>query len=166
MEVRILSRWCSTLCICLSVLAFSQAVDAQYTINGSQTYQTINGFGANINHRSWNNNELKPVLNQMITQGGFTVFRVAIDNSDWMPTNNTSPATFYSIYNSARFEKLWDLIGYLNQQGISNGIMLNFEGPGAQWMGGETLTSGLEAQWALMTSSLITYARNTRHLQF
>jgi O-glycosyl hydrolase len=139
---------------------------AQVSVNGAQTYQVINGFGANLNHRSWNGNELKPVLNTMIGQGGMTIFRVAFDNTDWLPTNNFSQSYLNSIYGSARFEKLWDLIAYLNQQGITNGIMLNFEGPGPAWMGGATLTSGDEPQWAAMIASLVTYARNTRHLQF
>jgi len=33
---------------------------ATLTIDGSQTYQTIDGFGLNANHRSWTSNELKP----------------------------------------------------------------------------------------------------------
>jgi hypothetical protein len=39
---------------------------ATLTIDGSQTYQTIDGFGVNANHRSWTNNELKPVLDSLI----------------------------------------------------------------------------------------------------
>lgn len=150
----------------MALIAFPLSSDAQYTINGAQTNQVINGFGVNLNHRSWNNDELKPVLNTMINQGGFTIFRVLFDNTDWVPTNNASQASYNSIYGSARFEKLWDLVDYLNQSGISNGVMFNFQGPGAQWMGGSSLTSGYEPQWAQMISSLITYARNTRHLKF
>ncbi|MDB6109268.1 MAG: hypothetical protein JWR69_1018, partial [Pedosphaera sp.] len=47
-----------------------------------------------------------------------------------------------------------------------NGVMLNFQGPGPQWMGGATLPPGYEAEWAEMIASLLIYARNTRHLQF
>jgi O-glycosyl hydrolase len=150
----------------MAFMVFLPAARAQYTINGAQTNQVIDGFGANINHRSWNNDELKPVLDTMIGQGGFTIFRVIFDNSDWVTTNNASQAYYNSVYGSARFAKLWDLVAYLNQKGISNGVMFNFQGPGAQWMGGYALTPGDEPQWAQMIASLVTYARNTRHLQF
>ena len=147
-------------------MASPRPADAQYTINGAQTNQVIDGFGVNINHRNWNNDELKPVLDTMIGQGGFTIFRIVFDNTDWAVTNNMTQASYNAIYGSARFAKLWDLVAYLNQKGITNGIMFNFQGTGAPWMGGSTLTAGYEPQWAQMISSLLVYARNTRHLQF
>ena len=145
---------------------FCRPTAAQCIVDGAQTNQTIDGFGANVNHRSWNNDELKPVLDTMIAQGGFSIFRVVFDNTDWEVTNNTSQAAYNAIYGSARFEKLWDLVAYLNQKGITNGIMFNFQGPGPQWMSGEELDPGYEPQWAQMITSLLIYARNTRHLQF
>ena len=52
---------------------------ATVTIDGTQTYQTIDGFGVNANHRSWTNNELQPVLDALIDQAGMTLFRVVYD---------------------------------------------------------------------------------------
>ncbi len=153
-------------CLLLALLAFSRPVLAQYTINAAQTNQVIDGFGVNINHRNWNNDEIKPVLDTMIGQGGFSIFRVVFDNTDWAPSNNMTLASYNAIYGSARFAKLWNLAAYLNQKGITNGLMFNFQGPGALWMGGLSLTSGYEPQWAQMISSLIVYARNVRHLNF
>ena len=150
----------------LSLLLICRQTYAQCVVDGAQTNQTIDGFGVNINHRSWNNDELKPVLDAMIGQGGFSIFRVVFDNTDWEATNNTSQAYYNSIYSSARFEKLWDLVAYLNQKGITNGIMFNFQGPGPSWMCGQSLTPGYEPQWAQMIASLLIYARDTRHLQF
>src|SRR5439155_722145 len=40
---------------------------ASVTIDASKTYQVIEGFGVNANHRSWNN-DLKPVLDQLIDE--------------------------------------------------------------------------------------------------
>src|ERR1700761_5779995 len=136
-----------TYCVLWALLLFAHVAKAQYTVNGSQLNQVIDGFGVNINQRSWNNDELKPVLNQMIDQGGFSIFRIVFDNSDWMPGNGTSQANFNAIYSSPRFVRLWNLVSYLNQKGISNGIMFSFQGPGPLWMGGSTLTSGYEPQW-------------------
>ncbi len=71
-----------------------------------------------------------------------------------------------TVYSTPNIEKLWDLIAYLNQRGISNQLTLNFQGNGPSWLGGTTLTVGYEDEWAEMIASLLVYARNTRHLQF
>ena len=145
---------------------------ATITINGSQTYQVIEGFGVNANHRSWNNNELQPVLDALIDQAGLTLFRVIFDKTDWESTNDNSDPnvlnwTYYNqIYTIPDFQKQWAMSAYLNQRGISNSLMFNFQGVGPPWMGGNTLTSGYEAEWAEMIASLLIYARSTQRLQF
>jgi hypothetical protein len=60
-------------------------VAATVTINGAQTYQVIDGFGVNANHRSWTNSELQPVIDALIDQAGMTIFRVLYDRTDWTP---------------------------------------------------------------------------------
>ena len=57
-------------------------------------------------------------------------------------------------------------MAYLNQRGITNGLMPDFEGPVALWMGGLSLTPGYENEYAETIASLLVYARNTQHLQF
>ncbi len=142
------------------------------TFNGAVTNQVIDGFGANINHRSWNNDELKPVLDALVDQAGMTLFRVIYDKTDWESTNaNSGPnvtnwAYFSQIYSSAEFQKMWDLTAYLNQKGITDGVMFNFQGNGPAWLGSPALNTGMEAAWADMVGSLLIYARQTNHLQF
>jgi O-glycosyl hydrolase len=142
------------------------------TVDGSQTYQTMEGFGVNANHRGWNNNELKPVLDALIDQAGMTLFRVIFDKTDWEDTNdNSNPNvfnwTYYNqVYSTPDFQKMWDMAAYLNQRGITDGLMFNLQGNGPDWMGGSALTDGYEAEWAEMVASLFMYARNTQHLQF
>ena len=145
---------------------------AVITFDGSVTNQVIDGFGVNANHRSWHNNELKPVLDALIDQGGMTLFRLIYDNTDWEATNaNVDPYTmnwaYYApVYKSAEFTKLWNLTSYLNGRGITNGVFFNFQGPGPSWLGGNNLTAGLEPQWAQMIASLLVWARYTNGLQF
>ncbi len=143
------------------------------TIDGSQVFQTIEGFGVNVNHRSWTNNELQPVLDAFIDEAGMTLFRVIWDNTDWEGTNdNADPnvmnwAYYNQVYSAPEFQQLWGIMGYLNQRGITNGVMVNFQGPGPVWMGGTNyLIAGYENEWAEMIASLFIYARNTQHLQF
>jgi O-glycosyl hydrolase len=47
--------------ILLTMVVFQTVGAAAVTFNGAVTYQTIEGFGANINHRSWTNDDLKRV---------------------------------------------------------------------------------------------------------
>jgi O-glycosyl hydrolase len=162
--------WC---CVIGELLGLAGTLCADtITVDGSQTNQVIDGFGVNANHRSWNGNEIQPVLDALIDQAGMTIFRVILDSADWESTNdNDDPDVmnwdYYSTnYSTPDFEKLWGIIGYLNQRGITNGIMLNFQGPGPDWMGGTSLTPGYEDEWAERIVSLLLYARTNRHLQF
>ena len=65
--------------------------------------QTIEGFGGDINHRSWNNDDLKPVIDGLVDQAGMTLFRVIYDKTDWEATNeNASPYVMnWDYYNQA-----------------------------------------------------------------
>jgi O-glycosyl hydrolase len=148
---------------------------ATVTINGAQTYQVIDGFGVNANHRSWTNNELQPVLDAMIDQAGMTLFRVLYDRTDWEATNDNNDSAvmnwnyYNTVYSTPDFEKMWGMIAYLNQRGVNNGLALNFQGIGPSWMvnsSTDILTPGYEDEWAEMIASLLIYGRNTRHLQF
>jgi hypothetical protein len=159
---------------CLLFGSTSPAPGASYTVtvDGSQKYQVMDGFGVNANHRSWTNNELQPVLDALIDQGGITQFRVIYDRSDWEATNDNSDPDvmnwnyYNTIYSGPDFQSLWGIIGYLDQRGMSNGIMLNFMGGGPAWMGGATLTPGYEDEYAEMIASLLVYARSNQNLGF
>jgi O-glycosyl hydrolase len=139
---------------------------ATVTFNGSISNQVIDGFGVNANHRSWNNDELKPVLDAFIDQAGMTLFRVVYDNTDWEVTNDNANASvmnwayYNSIYGSPEFTKLWSTISYLHGRGVGDGVVLSLMGPGPSWMGGTSLTSGMEEEWAEMVTSLLVYSRS------
>ena len=102
-----------------------------------------------------------------------TLFRVVYDDTNWEANNDNSDPnvmnwSYYApLYSNAEFTKLWNLIAYLNSKGITtNGVIFNFMGPGPSWMGGGTLTTGKEAEWAEMITSLLVWARYTNGLQF
>jgi O-glycosyl hydrolase len=146
---------------------------ATLTIDGSQAYQMIDGFGVNANSRSWTNNELQPVLDALIDQAGMTLFlAIFAGNSNWEATNDNANANvmnwpyYSSLYNAPDFQQLWGMMAYLNQKGITNGLVPKFGGPVALWMGGLSLTPGYENEYAETIASALIYARNTQHLQF
>lgn len=154
------------------VVAAPGAVPARLVIDGATVFQPIDGFGVNLNHRSWAGGELQPVLDAFIGDAGMTVFRVVFDNTDWEePNDNGDPrvadeAYYQARYGSPRFQPLWDLMAELNRRGLSRHAFFNFMGPGPAWMGGGTLGPGMEAEWAEMIASLLAYARHTRGLRF
>jgi O-glycosyl hydrolase len=156
----------------LAMLVFQTSRAATATFDGGVTYQTIDGFGANINHRGWKNDELKPVIDAVVDQAGMTLFRLVYDKTDWEATNDNANAyvmnwdSYNQIYSSPDFQKMWDMAAYFNQKGIRNGLMFNFQGNGPAWLGRPALHTGMEAEWAEMVSSLLIYARQTNHLQF
>ena len=146
---------------------------ATVSFDGTVTNQVIDGFGVNANHRSWNNDELKPVIDALVDQAGMTLFRVVYDDSNWEANNdNSDPSvmnwSYYApLYSNAEFTKLWSLVAYLNSKGITtNGVIFNFMGPGPAWMGGGSLSAGMESEWAEMITSLLVWARYTNGLQF
>jgi O-glycosyl hydrolase len=142
------------------------------TIDGARKYQTINGFGVNVNSASWNHGKLRPALDMLVDQLGATIFRVIIDNADWEATNdNSNPNTFNwtlytNVYTTPKFEELWETMAYLNQKGITQNLLLNIMGPVTRWMGRSRIQATAEDEWVEMMASLIYYARNTRNLQF
>ena len=77
------------------------------TINGAQTFQTIDGFGVNLNSLSWKNGELAPVLDMLVDQLGATTWRVVFDMEDWESANdNTDPSVAeLDVLQRALFER-------------------------------------------------------------
>jgi hypothetical protein len=142
------------------------------TINGAQTFQTINGFGVNANALSWKNGELRPAIDMLVDQLGATIWRVVLDMEDWEnPNDNSDPNTpnwtyYNGLYSNAKFQNLWGTLRYLNQKGITTGIMVSFMGRVPGWMGGSVIQSSMEDEWVEMMATLFFYARNTENVQF
>ena len=155
-------------CILGTVLS---ARSATVTVYGNQTNQVIDGFGVNINSWSWSTNEIAPLLDAFIDEAGMTLFRVVVRNG-LESTNDNEDASvpnwsyYNALYSSPEFEKLWGIMGYLNQKGITNGAMINPQGIGPEWLGSDILTPGLEDEWAEMIATMLVYARNTRQIGF
>lgn len=157
-------------------LILIRAVFAQNTIvDGARIYQTIHGFGVNINPQSWNVNSaaVKEVIDSLITGMGCTSFRLMFDDSDWEVINdNNGPGsynwTYYDeVYSAPRFTCVWNTIEYLNSKGITD-ITLSPDGAAPAWMGGTKLLPGLEQEYAEMMTSMVFYGmkRRTPSLNF
>jgi hypothetical protein len=146
------------------------AVHAQNTIvDGAKQYQTIHGFGVNINPQSWNVNHgaVKEVIDSLITGMGCTSFRLMFDDSDWEKVNDNNDPNSYNwnyydaIYSAPRFTCVWNTIQYLNSKGITD-ITLSPDGAAPGWMGGTKLFPGVEEEYAEMLASMVFYGIKRR----
>ena len=142
-------------------------------INGAQTFQTMDGMGVNINALSWKNGQLAPALDRLVDELGAKTWRVVFDMMDWeSPNDNADPNTpnwtyYNALYSNAKFQNLWGTLRYLNQKGVTSGIMLSFMGRVPAWMGGPKITNtAMEDEWVEMVATLLYYARNTEQVEF
>jgi O-glycosyl hydrolase len=169
--------WCGRLAVwtllMMGLLLLGQAVSAaSLSIDGATKYQTIDGFGTNINSLSWSNDNSKAAIDLLADQMGQMLWRVVFDMEDWEATNdnadpNTPNWTYYNaLYSNAKFQNLWGTLRYLNQKGFSAGIALSFMGRVPAWMGGTTINTTQEDEAVEMIATLVYYARNTEHVQF
>ncbi|MGO9601160.1 MAG: IPT/TIG domain-containing protein [Isosphaeraceae bacterium] len=147
------------------------------TVNGSQSLQTIAGFGTNLSSEAWNSGAVVPSLNTLLSHG-YKLFRVIVEPvQGWEETNpntgqysdsNPNWAYYNNLYGtSTKFTNLWNTISYLNNHGAT--VWVNLQSDAPAWMtdsGGGTGTIGPdhEADWATMVSTMMDYAVNTAHV--
>ncbi len=161
-------------------------------IDGTVTYQTIDGFGVNINPAWWYNGEyhdakvIRPAIDMLVDSLGATIFRAVIEEIDWEEVNDDNDPnhfnwTYYnSVFSNARFQGVWNTLRYLNQKGITNGLMISFMGsaPAApplekpdrkrSWMGGTdySIKPAMEDELVESMAAFLYYTRNTEKIRF
>ncbi len=161
-------------------------------IDGSQQFQKMDGFGVNINTAWWldgdyrNTDIVKPAIDMLADQLGATIFRAVIEDMDWEATNdNNDPNKFNwsyydSIFNTTRFQGIWNTLRYLNQKGITNDLIISFMGtpPASKpqekaelknsWMGDTThiISPGKEDEFVETIAALLYYVRHKANIQF
>ncbi len=176
----------------ISASVLAQPVEVTYKIDGSTKYQTIDGFGVNINAAWWYNGEyadakvVQPAIDLLVDSLGATIFRAVIEEIDWEAVNddddpNNFNWTYYdSIFSTDRFQGVWKTLRYLNQKGITDGLLISFMGappaaapllppdPQKSWMGGtdHSITANREDELVESIVALLYYMRNTAKVQF
>lgn len=161
-------------------------------IDGAKKYQTMDGFGVNINTAWWYNGEygdaklVQPAIDLLVDSLGATIFRAVIEEIDWEAVNddndpNNFNRTYYnSIFSNKRFEGVWNTLRYLNKKGITNGLVISFMGappssaPSAaldlqkSWMGSTlySIDPAKEDELVETIAALLYYARHTAKVQF
>ncbi|MBN1559344.1 CehA/McbA family metallohydrolase [candidate division KSB1 bacterium] len=148
-------------------------------IDGAVRFQKMDGFGVNINSAWWTDGEyrstdvVRPAIDMLVDDLDATIFRVVIEEMDWEAVNddddpeNFDCSYYNSVFSNARFRGVWNTLRYLNQKGITDGLMISFMGAPPAWMGSNySVDYEKEAEFAESIAALLWYARNTAGIQF
>jgi hypothetical protein len=142
-------------------------------IDGARKFQVINGIGVNANTRSWNGKELEPAVNLLLDSMHASIWRVLVETVEkWEDINdNNDPFTFNwnyynTLYETPKFKKVWDMVKYLNDRGVTDNLMVNFMGFAPEWMGTKVIEPRYEDEYVEMIVSFFHYALKTKHLRF
>lgn len=170
----------------------AQPSEIKIQLDGASKYQTLDGFGVNINTAWWYNGEYKdtkvmePAIDLLVDSLGATIFRAVIEEIDWEAVNdNNDPDNFNwnyynKVFSNARFQGVWNTLRYLNKKGITDGLVISFMGappasaPKAEpdqkksWMGGMdyTIATNKEDELVESIAALLYYMRYTAGIQF
>lgn len=176
---------------------FQLTVNAQYKsvslkVDGSDHLRQIDGFGVNINTAWWYDGDyrdariIEPAIDMLIDSLGVTIFRAVIEEMDWEAINDDNDPdnfnwNYYNkVFSNSRFRGVWNTLHYLNQKGITDGLIISFMGaPPAEapmagkdkqksWIGdtGYTISPAMENEFVESIAALLYYARYMAKIQF
>ncbi len=182
----------SFLFVSASNTIISQQSETRLNVDAGTRYQSIDGFGVNINAAWWLNGGyrdagvVRPAIDILIDSLGATIFRVVIEEMDWEEVNDDNDPDnfnwkyFNRVFSSRRFRGVWSTLHYLNKRGISDGLIISFMGapPASKplskpdrvksWMGNTnyTINPAMEGEFVESIAALLWYARNTEKIDF
>lgn len=143
------------------------------TLDASTTFQTIDGFGVNINPTQWRDGNLKPALDLLVDDLGCTLFRFDptglaewLDPAKRQPDGQFPPDYLKEVYTSKVFRDAWATFRALNAKGIKP--FLNASGRIPQGLGRKDDPKRLNDfdGYAEMVATMVQWAREEEHLEF
>jgi O-glycosyl hydrolase len=170
----------------------AQTSEVTLTIDGAAKYQTMDGFGVNINPAWWINGSysdakvVQPALDLLVDSLGATIYRAVIEEIDWEEVNDDNDPNHFNwdyynkVFSDTRFIGVWNTLRYLNQKGITDGLVISFMGAGPSaaplteadpkrsWMGGidYSIKETMEDELVESQAAFLYYMRNTEKIQF
>ncbi|MBK8884983.1 MAG: CehA/McbA family metallohydrolase [Bacteroidales bacterium] len=170
----------------------AQTAELKLQIDGATKYQTMDGFGVNINPAWWYNGSytdakiVQPAIDLLVDSLGATIFRAVIEEIDWEEVNDDNDPDHFNwdyynkVFSSPRFMGVWNTLRYLNQKGITDGLVISFMGAGPaapplekpdpkrSWMGGigYSIEESMEEELVESQAAFLYYMRNTEKIKF
>ena len=152
----------------------------------------MDGFGVNINPAWWYNGSysdakiVQPAIDMLVDSLGATVFRAVIEEIDWEVVNDDNDPDHFNwdyynkVFSDIRFTGVFNTLRYLNQKGITDGLVISFMGaapaapplaepdPKRSWMGGinYTIKESMEDELVESQTAFLYYLRNTEKIKF
>jgi len=149
------------------------STDVTIQVNGAKKFQQIDGFGVNANSESWGKTEIIPAIDLLIDSLNATIWRVVVETEeDWETQNdNNDPLAFNrdfynKMYETAKFQRAWDEIEYLNNKGITDNLIISVMGGLPDWMGRIVIFPEMEDEFVELHLSFLHYAAKVKNLQF
>lgn len=177
----------TVLSLILFLLATSASgqTPARITVDPSQRFQTIAGFGVNFNGTYYRDAQ-KPMLDMLIDDLGATIFRLdpyGIINWEAKNDNDDPKIMDWEYYNDRysipNFEASWAAARHLNARGIR--VFLTLSGTAPEWMldtklppvpgrkparGPDHLNPAMYEEFAETVVSMLVYARTKARIDF
>jgi O-glycosyl hydrolase len=170
----------------------AQPAEIKLQIDGATKYQTMDGFGVNINPAWWYNGKytdakvVQPAIDLLVDSLGATIFRAVIEEIDWEEVNDDNDPDHFNwdyynkVFSDVRFSGVWNTLRYLNHKGITDGLFISFMGaapaapplekpdPKRSWMGGidYSIKETMEDELVETQAAFLYYLRNTEKIQF
>jgi len=141
-------------------------------LNADKQFQTIDGFGANLNPDQWRDGNLKYALDLLVDDLGCTLFRFdCFGQADWLDPNKRDKDGHYpddylqQVYTSKVFKDAWETYRYLQSKGVK--LFFNVSGriPSALASPDGKRLADYDG-YAEMVISLLKWARYRENLYF
>jgi hypothetical protein len=138
----------------------------------TRVFQTVDGFGVNLNPRYWAGPTLLPVMDLLLDDLGATLFRVDLwGRSNWIdPDGELGRAALAEdhlscVYESDAFQRGWALMRYLNEYGVEP--CLSCSGDVPPWMlGSDGKTLQDIESFTDMLASFVDWTRCVKDIRF
>lgn len=191
--VKLIKKLVLKLTLVISVTpSAAQHPETDVRIDAGTRYQTIDGFGVNINAAWWLDGEyrdadvVRPAIDMLIDSLGAAIFRVVVEEMDWETVNddndpeNFNMPYFIDVFSGPRFGGVWSTLRYLNSRGVTDQLMISFMGappasepltepdPAKSWMGNinYSIDHSSEDEFVESIAAWLFYARNIEKINF
>jgi O-glycosyl hydrolase len=141
-------------------------------LNADKQFQTIDGFGANLDPDQWRDGNLKYALDLLVDDLGCTLFRFdCYGQADWLdPAKRDKDGRYpddylQQVYTSKVFKDAWETYRYLQSKGVK--LFLNVSGRIPSALAGPDGQRLVDYDgYAEMVVTLLKWARHRENLHF
>jgi hypothetical protein len=163
---------------CLGILSCNTSTSKEepaiaVTVNTNNQFQTIEGFGVNINPAYWSGGNLKFAIDLLRDDLGCTLFRFDCTGlADWLDparrkTDGSYPPEYLrEIYTGKDFTDAWEAFRYLNSKGIEPIFNVSGRIPPALGASGNPKQLADFEGYAEMAVTMLQWARVHEKLKF